>query len=301
MIIIGAGMAGLLCSIMNPGSLIMEAGPERETDHKAILRMRSEQISNITGIPFKKVQVHKSIWFESQEVYQTPRMMNLYAIKVSGIASLRSISKTANETRFIPPYNFVSLLKDRAGKIEYNSPVSHDSFPEKSWPIISTIPLPVLANALFDDNPYSELCKADSIYVNRFQIINCDSYATVYYPDPMFSAYRASLNGDSLIVEGKKPLTESERVEVLYSFGLDDSFVGIHEVQDHIQVFGKIREIDPVKRNNFILKATIEHNVYSLGRFATWRPKVMLDDVVNDVYVIRRLIESGNYELIKNL
>jgi hypothetical protein len=38
---------------------------------------------------------------------------------------------------------------------------------------------------------------------------------------------------------------------------------------------------------------TEEHNIYSLGRFATWR-QLLLDDLVKDIGVIEKLID-GNH------
>jgi hypothetical protein len=47
--------------------------------------------------------------------------------------------------------------------------------------------------------------------------------------------------------------------------------------------------------------ATEKFNIYSLGRFATWKPGLLLDDIVGDVNVIRRLIETptNRYHHIK--
>ncbi len=58
----------------------------------------------------------------------------------------------------------------------------------------------------------------------------------------------------------------------------------------------KILPIDEDVRKRFIMWASDKHQVYSLGRFATWRPGLLLDDVVNDVRVIQRIHKQGNYE-----
>jgi large conductance mechanosensitive channel len=41
--------------------------------------------------------------------------------------------------------------------------------------------------------------------------------------------------------------------------------------------------------------ATINYGVYSLGRFATWRAGLLMDDLVQDVQKIDRWIGAGNY------
>jgi hypothetical protein len=75
-----------------------------------VLRFTTDTISKMTGIPFKKVCVEKSIWFDGNEHAPTPRMTNLYSFKVLGQIKARSIMNTSSEVRFIPPPNFVSLL-----------------------------------------------------------------------------------------------------------------------------------------------------------------------------------------------
>ncbi|NDG64822.1 MAG: hypothetical protein EBY29_15370, partial [Planctomycetes bacterium] len=62
------------------------------------------------------------------------------------------------------------------------------------------------------------------------------------------------------------------------------------------QPYSKILPIDEGERRKFIVWATDQHGIYSLGRFATWRPGLLMDDVVNDVRVIRKIIKNGSYE-----
>lgn len=65
--------------------------------------------------------------------------------------------------------------------------------------------------------------------------------------------------------------------------------------------YAKITPIDDEERLSFIHWATDKHGVYSLGRFATWRPKVLLDDLVEDIRLIDRWTGSKNlYEVSKH-
>ena len=57
------------------------------------------------------------------------------------------------------------------------------------------------------------------------------------------------------------------------------------------QRYGKILPFDEEERQAFILWATETFGIYSLGRFATWR-QILLDDLVRDIGVIKRLIEN---------
>ena len=61
---------------------------------------------------------------------------------------------------------------------------------------------------------------------------------------------------------------------------------------DSHQEFGKIRPIDENIRKEFIFQMTSKHNIYSVGRFATWR-QLLLDDVVDDLKVVEQFIRGG--------
>jgi hypothetical protein len=126
------------------------------------------------------------------------------------------------------------------------------------------------------------------------KIKNCDAYATIVVPDPMIAFYRASITGDKLIVEatgdgslhmGKDP--EGAIVEACLMLGVTrDVF---YDVEVHASAYAKIAPIDEAERRNFIYWAsTMTGRAYQLGRYATWRPRLLLDDLVHDV----RLIES---------
>ena len=134
-----------------------------------------------------------------------------------------------------------------------------------------------------------------AIFVNKFRIKNCDAYATIYYPDLKWPVYRATLNGDILIVESLSKLGGMDILTILKSFGLSIRDIDKEVFIDFQQPLGKITEIDNKIRSDIILNLTLKHNIYSLGRYATWRPKIMLDDVFDDIFVIRRLIENGKY------
>lgn len=298
MIIIGAGMSGLLCGALNPGSIIYEAGPERESDHKALFRCKSDQIGKVLGIPFKKVEVYKSIWLDSTEVHSTPRIAHMYSQKVAGKISGRSITNIESGPRYIPPDDFIDQLKARC-YIKYDT-----KWPGRSAdaPTVSTMPLFRMMNMvdLFDIKMAMPLFESKPIYVTRVEIPNCDSYCTIYYPDHNFLAYRASLTGNILTIEGMKPILVPDVEEVLKSFGIFDNF-SINQVDwNHKQTMGKITPIDNKIREKAITEMTLKYGIYSLGRFATWRPKVMLDDVLEDIWHINRLIQGGNYAALNH-
>jgi len=292
MIIVGAGLTGMLCGAMNPGSKIYEAGLERPNEHKAVLRMRSPKIGDMLGIPFKEVTVHKAIWYDGQEVNPTPRFAHMYSQKVAELYTARSVFNLSSGTRYVPPANFAEELKKRCD-VQYDMQFDSTSIEcFKSEPIISTIPMPALAklsSVKIDADFYNF-----PIVVNQHYIQDCDSHCTIYYPDPGLPIYRATINGPTLIIESTDNIDDNILSIVCESFGISSGHA-FQTIENHRQRAGKIRAIDQFARTNFITNMTLNHNVYSLGRYATWRPKVMLDDVCDDVLVIRRLINQGKY------
>lgn len=300
MIIIGAGMSGLLCGALNPGSVIYEAGPKRESDHKALFRCKSGQIGKILGLPFKKVMVHKSIWLDDTEVHATPRIAHMYSQKVAGKISGRSILNIESGFRYIPPDDFIDQLKARCSvRYNYKFNPTLEYFENCDTPITSTIPMPSMMNMLDMEN-INDTFSAKPIYVNQIPIKNCDSYCTVYYPDPEMNTYRASITGSTLIIEGVDKLSDKELNQICHSLGIFFSRQMMNSVLNHKQKFGKITPINNQLREKAITDMTLNYGVYSLGRFATWRPKVMLDDVLEDIWHIRKLIQGGNYATLKH-
>jgi len=293
MIIIGAGYSGLLAGCIFKSALIYEPNSEQycRDKHKAVLRMKSDKIAEYLGIRFKKVKVHKSIWYDDWSVRPTPDMIHMYSKKVSGTISNRSISDIDTCTRFIPPSDFFDILLDQSCQVAFQkSNIYNNTFDE---PVINTKSLADMLKAKAIPNDLD--LEAKPIYVNQFRIKNCDSYSTVYYPHPDWAAYRATLNGDMLIVESVSQPTKVDFADVYRSFSINQDDIAGHVVKDHKQVQGKVNSIPNDIRSGLLLDLTMKHKVYSLGRVATWRPKVMLDDVFDDIFKIRRLMQNGRY------
>ena len=117
--------------------------------------------------------------------------------------------------------------------------------------------------------------------------------------------YRISITGNRLIIE--MMTDDKDRVEKMDAaayceialklfFGSKaiPSFV-LSDIKPKWQKYGKLLPTDNKARKDFILAATDLYNVYSLGRFATWR-QLLLDDIVNDVPIIESMIEGkDNY------
>ena len=299
MIILGAGLSGCLAGALNKDAEIFEA-ISNDTTHKAVLRFRSPEISDAIGIPFKKVKVYKYIWYEDKFVPLSPRMMNLYSHKVSNTFSARSIVNLDPAIRWIAPDDLLDILKEQCeGRIGYSVPLNRTFIKDCQQtlqPIISTVPLYVMAD-LFDLYDGDMTHKFTDIYINQFNIRNCDVYQTIYYPDPELGVYRATISGDTLIIESTDIMTGKEGASfqaVWKSFGLRESNT-TQTLTDHLQRNGKIMPISERIRRKLIFDLTVNHGIYSLGRFATWR-HILMDDVYKDIHVIKSLINKDAYE-----
>lgn len=301
MIIYGAGMAGLVAAAMlrRFKPRVLEAKSQLPHTHKAVLRFRSEAVSQATGIPFQRHRVKKAIkWRGELHNSSTLDMANAYSYKVTGRLMNRSIGRLEEEDRWIAPANFIDTLAEQCD-ITFNSPLIE--LPEKlEEPAISTVPMPLMVNKILALKKVPEF-HWNNIFVVRAELaVESSVYQTIYYPGNEWPYYRASLEGCTLIVEMPDNSSNLDSIMinamlkgVMADFGLLD--VEFKTQPDtSLQQFGKILPTDEQWRRNFIFELTQRKNVYSLGRFATWR-QILLDDVVKDVAQIERMIAGDSY------
>lgn len=312
MMIVGAGLAGLLAANLMPDAHIIEAGPERDVgQHKALLRFRSDAVGNAVGIEFKEVTVHKGVYHDGNFVRPDIRLANWYSKKVIGGYADRSVWKVEPSQRFIAPENLYERLVARCkGRIEWSCSFNDmweqrdTGYMSKRLPVISTAPMHVIARAVGMTPPETCEFRHAPVRVKRWRIDNAKVYQTIYFPSLDVNLYRASITGDLLIAEYvENPFNGDGDELLLEAFGLsiinivradgargDAAFIPLDETK---QKYGKIAPITEAWRRECILQLTLQHRIYSLGRFAVWK-NILLDDCLQDIYVIKRLIESGS-------
>ncbi len=293
MLIVGAGLAGLISANVFPQATVIEAAGRDKLEHKALLRFRSTAVADATGIEFRKVRVNKGLWHQGQSAEPSIRLANLYSQKVIGRLADRSIWNLDPSDRYIAPEDFISQLMDNCGsRIHFNTAYAGDR--DKDDPVISTMPMSLLAKILGEQD-LPEF-KSLPIHVTRYRVQNADVFQTIYFTDPSTPVYRASITGSLLIVESMGKVESPDVLMLLDAFGL--SLHQIDVIDDTKQHFGKIAPIDDDWRKRFILRASVDHKIYSVGRFACWR-NILLCDVVSDLAVVKRLIKLGHYNQIK--
>lgn len=293
MIILGAGLSGLIAAAVNPQAKVFEASSRDKQSHRAVLRFRTPAVGDAVGIPFRKIRVYKNIWVDGKFHEPNIQLSNLYSYKVAGGYFDRSIWKTDAVDRYIAPEDFILRLIDQVGdRVEWETPV--EELP-KDKAIISTIPMNRMLALAGIAKPDTVEFKFSPIRVQRFRVKDADVFQTIYYPSPSTAAYRASITGNLLIVESVDDAgyVSSDLLEVLDSFGLTEDDIEVID-ENHKQSYGKIAPIDENFRRFVVEILSQKHGIYSLGRFATWR-NILLDDVLQDLNVVKRLINADSY------
>ncbi|USN16394.1 hypothetical protein PLUTO_00780 [Luteibacter phage vB_LflM-Pluto] len=309
--IVGAGLAGLISACVFKDAQIFEASGPVE-NHKALLRFRDESVSTITGIPFKAVQVHKNIAVDFDLHDRcTNAWANAYSMKVTGRLGDRSIRNLSTVTRYVAPDDFYQQLVDmHSSRIQWNRPIERDDFEDLDTDFISTMPLPVTCGILDVNHSDAAGFNFDKKAIKVFRFLlpsGSDVYQTNYYPSESLRTYRASITGRLMIVEQVMEIEgerysfrsndsnlydDGELAYVASSFGIPHSTLEPLDSVD--QQYGKIVELDRSVREAILHELTARYNIFSIGRFATWR-NILLDDVVKDIEVVRRLMSASSY------
>jgi hypothetical protein len=286
-VIVGAGLAGLIAAHAWPNATVVEASSQPRAAHKALLRFRSDAVARLTGIEFRRVRVRKGIWAENAYQPATIRWANLYAQKViNELKGDRSIWNLETAERFIAPDDLYEQLVTSVGdRINWDTPAEFKS----SRPHISTAPLPVVLSILGWPAPVT--FSRSGITVHRWRIIGADVFQTVYFPELHLNVYRASITGDTLIVETVGPMGDMDDDAISAAFGI--KLASCESLGSVDQKYGKIAPIDDNLRKQLLFRLTHERNIYSLGRFATWR-NILLDDVVDDIAAIKKLLKANS-------
>ena len=294
-------MAGLLAAAMlrKDCQAVMEFQPSLPDNHASVLRFRSSVVGDALNIPFKKVQVGKAV-----HPWKNPLADALaYSRKTNGSLALRSLAKTNGllEDRWVAPADFIDQMGALSeGLIKYNN-MFDSSFvmARQNKKFISTIPMPEMMKILGWSGP-TPVFRSRGNYVVTATLLDCDVYLSLYVPDPTSTIYRVSITGNQMIVEctldapqvrGMLDLLE----EAMDLLGCPHWLVDACSPKATIQKCAKILPIDPDVRKAFLMYCN-QFGIYSLGRFATWRPDLLMDDLVNDVRVIQRLVAHGSYD-----
>lgn len=290
--IIGAGLTGCLAAYAFKDAVIHEYLKAPKV-HKAVLRFRSDAVSQLTGIPFKKVLVSKAVSSGGKFVSPDIRLLNQYSLKVTGGYYDRSIGNLEPVVRYIAPKDFHAQMLEHLGNRIICC--SNKELVDFDTPLISTLPLPVLIKMFgLDAQLPSEATAHASIFVTTVDYKHCDLYQTVYFPDLETPVYRASVTGNQLIIESMAAIDATQLMEVQDVFGLPNR-IATTSNSNMEQRIGKFTPLEETYRKQLMYDITQSLGIYSLGRHATWR-KIVLDDVVGDIYRIESMLKTSAYD-----
>lgn len=302
--IFGAGLAGLLAAKLLQGKFenigVIEAQPSLPNNHSAVLRFRTPVIGDVLNIPFRKVNMIKAT-----VPWRNPVADALaYSYKNTGVnRSDRSInSGLVSDTRYIAPPDLIPRMAEGLN-IQFDVRVGKDFFASPAdGPIISTLPMPVLMDLLGYEPP-SEFWSIGGVNI-RATLRHCSAYVSLLVPDPAYHFSRISVTGDEMIIECPLEKVDIENMTSGWEKRQADMaahLLGCSIIRDSViatsQRYAKIAPIDDRSRRDFIAWATDKHNVFSLGRFATWRPGLLLDDLVQDIRLIENWIKGSRYDI----
>jgi hypothetical protein len=293
-LIYGAGMAGLVAGNMlrRFSPVVREAQASLPDNHGALLRFRSKAVPDAVGQQFKEVMVNKAVFVDGRlTTVPDLRISNMYSDKVTNEVMGRSVMNLVPGIRYIAPDDFIATMA-RGCNIETNRPLTKEDLTSLEGPVLSTVPMDVMMKLVgWDEVPQF---KFRSVWSARLKIFSptTNVYQTVYVPGDDFLFYRASITGDTLILEYTCTVApgeaEGDAKQVLeQAFGIQDVWFESCDIKH--QYYGKLLPIDEAVRRSFILSLTDQYGIYSIGRFATWR-QLLMDDVVKDVQIIERFI-----------
>jgi len=310
--IIGAGISGLIAEgafSKIPGSATTIFDPKHDSDplseHKAVMRLRDTRIIDYVNCKIDKVKVYKAV-YHNGKLYDKPNLLlnNMYSLKVYDSLSERSLSTLgivdrytiSNITRQGMSTRMVSVVHDI-----YDKQIHFDKTSSQQYDIcISTIPMFKCLD-LVGKSPddYGVKFSWTPIFVTKMKLsIESDVHQTVYFTDQSEEVpYRITIEGNSVIAEAAFTFDIDSIYDCLRSaFGISYSEVDEESIMTSTQNMGKLEPISDDIRRKIMMDLTDEFNVYSFGRFATWRP-LRIDQTLDDIEKIKMLvrIKHGRY------
>lgn len=301
-VILGAGIAGCIAyhALRDKKPLIVEIGPqvERFETHRAIMRLRNDDVADFLGAEAEEVMIHKGIYdYEDGFVGPSILVNNLYSIKLYGELGIRSILKPGSQKRFILPDGFPI-----PENIRFNSKVVaikpgiitlHTGDIIKYEHCVSTLPMPVIKEIAKPNFPDKINFEYKPVFVKRFKLkINSSVHQTVYIPNMKIhqGIYRVTIQNQDVIFESVLAI-EMWEVELIMNsaFGINKEE---YELCDSSTIkMGKIKSINENARLKFIFWLTDQFNVYSFGRYSVWKP-LRTDELLDDMMKVKKIIRA---------
>jgi len=304
--IIGGGLSGVFAAqALSHYDITIFEPNDIGGSHSAILRTRDKRFAEMINAEPSPVKVIKAIWKDGEFVNLTPAIANEYSRKVTGKLEYRSICNVDPVDRYVLDSDWarrcMTYLERHTNVIrEFVDSKKLFELIEKdtNGPVISTIPLPALLGLMTDIGFDFDLDKDDfdfrPVYTSNVDLgESVNLHQTVYIPQENIPMYRLSISGRNLIAEGSSQFFIEEYAKIInHIFGIDINFRSCKRSK---LPFGKMVPVDDVARKELLAYLTRRFNIYSFGRYACWKPKLMLDDLVDDIGWISKHITNKGY------
>lgn len=311
-LIIGAGLAGTVAqrALSNYDVEIVDKKLDLDifSNHHAVMRFRDPRLANLLGISLKKVKVYKAFCIDGR-VYTKPdiRANNLYSIKTRDALGERSILSCGVYERYI--YDGKIRPKDTIGgavlvNLEKNVATFAETGRGEEFKIdfdyaISTVPIPIALKAALIKHDVE--FKANEIWTYTAKLkIPSTVHQTLYFPELEEPFYRVTIEGQNVIGEAMEQAAFEDLDYVIAEyFGVKTHGWAVDEdsLVESTQI-GKLIPVDDLKRRALMVELN-KLNVYSLGRYATWK-SIRADHLVGDIEKIKHFItvskEVKDYE-----
>lgn len=299
--VVGAGLSGLIAAnLLAAGGYpfrVYEKQDALPDNHHSVLRFRSPALGEALGIPFRKVQTINALACPPDNALKASLA---YSQATTGTGRTdRSIARVVDGPkvweRWIAPEDFRERLLCRVrDRITTNTTVKFRPVPEWQDPerIISTVPMQHMP--LNGAAPHVFPSIPQIVVTGVLSAV--DAYGSLYNPAPSFkSAWtRISVTGNRVAVEISKALLGEPSLPCSVAFAASVSHLGtgISEPKVWQSDNARILPINERWRKAFIMHLTDNYGVYSFGRFATWRPGLLLDDLLGDFRVITQMMDG---------
>lgn len=312
-VIIGAGVAGLIAAGAfsrdkeNEICILDPKGAPLLSDHKALMRLRDDNIKNYLNCKLKKITVQKAV-YHNGKLYTVPNILlnNLYSLKVYSSLGDRSLSTLGSVDRYLIKEIDIEQIKMLINKetvssvkdfIVHTNASGTELVGEYQYDCcISTIPMPTILQLV--DCEKLDYARKINFAFSEIHVLTAeldfDSTVnqTIYFTHQSPNVpYRATIEGRKFIVESISPISRIGMNECTVAFGISHS--SLTNVNEYVQPMGKIMPIDDFVRRRVMVDLTHNYKIYSFGRFSTWRP-LRIDQIFDDLEKIRMLIKISN-------
>ena len=321
--ILGAGWAGMIAAEFWPTAEIYEHDPCAATltgTTGAFIRCRTPSAAMVLRAPSRPVTVHRAVATVTWDTHTDVQPLDaaLYARKTApaGALSTRSIHKCCaapagsdNCRYLLLPDDLVAARQRADIRVRYG--VTSGDVAEvlcgatPAVPVVSTLPLDLTLRHLGADfrappRPGRTTARGGFVLETELRACDVDFCWTVYVPSSNTEISRITITGGRAIVEFMPPEGGVEygtdSIEAFAAHALFQLFNVMPEdiVQWNWHRAHKIAATPEYVAwaHEVVYRLSVERGIYSLGRAATGRRGVTVDDLPQDCRVINKLLRT---------